>query len=64
MSGEIHTCAEQSSACISISTGRYREMSIYLTSEKPWNAADAGVSVYGIRYCPWCGKDLSEEEDR
>lgn len=47
----------------------YRELFVYLTADALTaaafeNAADAGVSVYGIRYCPWCGKDLSEEEDQ
>ena len=32
------------------------------TLKAVFDYADAGVSVHGIRYCPWCGKDLSEEE--
>lgn len=62
MSKTIHVCAEQPVTGVSVFARPYRELSVYLTADAFENAADAGVSVYGIRYCPWCGADLTKEE--
>ena len=64
MSKTIHVCAEQPITGASVFARPHRELSVYLAADEFADVADAGVSVYGIRYCPWCGKDLSEEEDQ
>ncbi len=60
----VHVCAEQPITGVAVFSGQLRELSVYLTADAFEDAADAIVSVHGIRYCPWCGKDLSEEGDR
>lgn len=62
MSKTVHVCAEQPITGVTVFSGPHRELSVYLVADAFEGAADAGVSVRGIRYCPWCGKDLSEEE--
>ena len=64
MSKTVHVCAEQPVIGVCVFAGPHSELSVYLTADTFDAAADAGVSVHGIRYCPWCGKELSEEEDR
>lgn len=63
MGRSVHVCAEQPVVGVTVFSGPYRELSVYLESDTFEQAAAARVSVYGIRYCPWCGKDLSEEEE-
>lgn len=46
---------------VTVFSGPYRELSVYLESDTFTPVADASVSVYGIRYCPYCGKGLTEE---
>ena len=62
MSKTVHVCAEQPVIGVRVFAGPRGELYVSLTADAFEDAADASVSVYGIRYCPWCGKDLSEEE--
>ena len=62
MSKTVHVCAEQPITGVSVFAGPHGELSVCLAADMFADVADTGVSVYGIRYCPWCGKDLSEEE--
>lgn len=64
MSKTIHVCAEQPITGVSVFARPHRELSVYLAADAFADVADVVVSVHGIRYCPWCGKDLSEEEDQ
>ena len=64
MNKTIHVCAEQPITGARVFAGPHGELSVYLAADVFADVSDAGVSIYGIRYCPWCGKDLSEEEDR
>ena len=64
MSKTVHVCAEQPVTGARVFAGPHSELSVYLAADEFADVADACVSVYGIRHCPWCGKDLSEEEDR
>ena len=62
MNKTIHVCAEQPITGARVFAGPHGELSVYLAADVFADVSDAGVSIYGIRYCPWCGKDLSEEE--
>ena len=56
MSKTVHVCAEQPVTGACVFAGPYRELSVYLAADAFEDVADAGVSVYGIRYCPWPGR--------
>ena len=62
MNRTVHVCAEQPAIDATVYAGPHGKLSVYLTADTFGTAADADVSIYGIRYCPWCGEDLSEEE--
>lgn len=65
MSRTVHVCAEQPLVGVAVLARPRGELSVYLAADAFENAADAALSVYGIRYCPYCGQDLTkEEEDR
>ena len=62
MSKTVHVCAEQPVTGVRVFAGPRGELSVYLAADVFADVADTNISIYGIRYCPWCGKDLSEEE--
>lgn len=63
MSRTVHVCTEQPLVGVTVFARPRGELSVYMVADAFEDAADAALSLYGIRYCPYCGQDLTKEEE-